>query len=895
MFAELWRRLAFFFQRKQFNSDVEEEMQHHLAMKRQAHAEKGAAPEEARFAAQRDFGNTLLLRERSRDMWGWCLLEDLGRDVRFGLRMLRKAPGFTIVAVLTLALGVGANTAIFSIVDWLILRPLPVSNAEQITYMAAQEIGGKYSPGFSYPDFEDIRQQSAVVFSQVTGLLPYKMDGLSVGGDDEPIWTSYVTGNFFAMMGLKPALGSFIASTSERSVEIEPVLVLSYSFWKTHFQGDPHVIGKGVLINGHPVTIIGVAPRGFHGTTPTMDTQGYLPLRMAPVTSDLEGNFATDRKSETVEVIARLKSGVKLGEAQAPLNVIAHRLSTQYPATDKLASIGAFSLGQLGPSDPSSLDTMRLIGVLFLILAGFVFLLACLNVANLLLARASGREREMAVRAAMGGGRSRLMRQLLTESVLLALLGCAGGIALGMACSGALSSINFNTGAIPAVLDFRFDWRVFAYAFVIALLAALFVGVAPALRATHGNLNGVLHESTPTVTPGRQRTRSVLVVAQVGGSLMLLIVAGLFVRSLWNVQHSNLGFDPSHVLDFTIAPPEAGYDEAQAQDFLRNLLPRVRALPGVETACFATSVPMGYYSYVADLRIEGYQTTPGHRVPSAGYRAISPGYFETMRIRIIRGRGILDSDGQSSEHVAVINEVMAERYWNDKDPIGSHFATNNDPKGQIEVVGIAKNSRADDLLSPIGPYFYVPLTQHYRTPITLQLRTNLPLATMNREVVDVIHSLAPTMPVLDIQTMKMALDTLNGLLLFQVGAELAASLGILGLLLALVGVYGVVSYAANQRTHEIGVRMALGARPGQILKMIFGQGLLIVATGVIVGILAAVGMASLVGNFLVGVSPLDTITYVAASFVISAVAVVACSIPARHAMRVEPMVALRHE
>ncbi len=449
----------------------------------------------------------------------------------------------------------------------------------------------------------------------------------------------------------------------------------------------------------------------------------------------------------------------------------------------------AFPLSPLSPvDDPSAVTAILLTGTFFLVLAALVLLLACLNVANLLLARASVREREMALRAAVGARRSRLVRQLLTESLLLALLGCAGGIVLGLLSSNWLGSINLKT-TIPLVLDFQFDWRVFAYAFGAALLTGVVVGIAPALRATRGNLNDLLHASGRTATARRQRARSVLVVAQVGGSLTLLIVAGLFVRSLRSVEHSNLGFDPSNVLNFSLDAHQVGYNEAQGRDFLQNLLPRVRALPGVETASLAGTVPMGYAGLDEEVKIEGYQPPPGQSAPSISYNAVSPEYFDTMRIPVVRGRGIVDSDGQSAAHVAVINEAMAEKYWHGEDPIGRHFTSimassavidsvnGDDPKDPIEVVGIAKNSRTHNLHRPIEPYMYLPFAQQYHTPVTLQLRTSLPLETMNREIVGLIHSLAPAMPVFDVQTMTEALDTLGGLMLYEIGAGLAASLG----------------------------------------------------------------------------------------------------------------------
>jgi predicted permease len=896
----MWLRNAVrnWWRKRRADGELDEELRGYVEMVADENVKRGLTAHEARREAKMETGGIEEVKERTREVRAGHFLETLWQDLRYGARMLRKNPGFTIVAVLTLALGIGANTAIFSMVDWLTLRTPPVAKPEQVTTLAAEDIYGGYDNGFSYPDFADIRNQSTTVFSDVAGAMIFQQDGLSADGNNEPIWTNYVTGNFFQTMGVKPALGSFIEPEPGKSVDDDPVLVLGYAFWKAHFGSDPRIIGKSVLINGHPVTIIGVAPEGFRGIASLIDTQGYLPLGMAAVTSDASKDFLTDRKSSIgLTIITRLKPSVVLASAQPVLNVIAQRLSTQYPTTDKWRNMNAYAFGPMSPaSDPQSDSVLRLISALFLTLAGLVLILACLNVANLLLARASGRQREMAVRASVGGARNRLVRQLLTESLLLALLGCAGGIVLGLVGSRYMSSINLHM-SIPLVLDFQFDWRVFAYAFGAALLTALLVGIAPALRATRGDLNNLLHESGRTATAGHQRARGLLVVAQVGGSLMLLIVAGLFVRSLLNVGHANLGFDPSNVLNFTIDPHQTGYNEAQAQEFLKNLLPRVRALPGVETASLATTVPMGGIHLGWGLKIDGYQPPPGQSAPSAGYNAVSPQYFDTMRIPVLRGSGIHDSDDQNSQYVAVINEAMAEKYWHGENPIGRRFTTTDDPQNPIEIVGEVKNSRTIHLTGPYRPYLYVPLAQHYgyKLPATLQLRTSLPLATMNREVVDTIHSLAPAMPVIEVQTMIAALDTTNGLLLFQIGAVLAASLGILGLALAMVGVYGVVSYGASQRTHEIGIRMALGAQPVQVLKMIFGQGFFIVGGGILLGVLAAAGIARLVGNFLVGVGALDPFTYISASLLLAAIALLACYIPARRAMKVDPMVALRYE
>jgi putative ABC transport system permease protein len=377
---------------------------------------------------------------------------------------------------------------------------------------------------------------------------------------------------------------------------------------------------------------------------------------------------------------------------------------------------------------------------------------------------------------------------------------------------------------------------------------------------------------------------------------MLLIVAGLFVRSLEHAQHTNLGFDPIHVLNLTIDPHEAGYDERQAREFFHTLLDRARSLPGVQSASLATSVPMGYGGINgATLRIDGYQPPKDQENPSAGYNAVSPGYFETMHIALLRGREIRNSDNQNSQRVAIIDETMADRYWRGRDPIGHHFNTRDDPGHPIAVIGMARNAVENTIFFPDQPFFYVPLSQQYSPVVTLQVRSVAVPETVARETTGLIHSLEPAMPVFDVQPMTTALDTLNGFLAFRFAAALAASLGILGLILAVVGVYGVISYAASQRTHEVGIRLALGAQPMQILKMILRQGLAIVGAGVIAGVLAAAAMARLVGNFLFDVPPGDPLTYAAATALLASVALLACYIPARRAMRVDPMVALRYE
>jgi predicted permease len=885
-------RLVGSLRKNRLDDQLDDELRFHIEMRTREFIAEGMTPDEARRRAWRVFGNQVLLKEQTREMDTLEWIESLGQDLRYAGRMLRKSPAFAVVAIMTLALGIGVNTAIFSMVNALVFRKLPVPAPDQMVSLLRHDKTQGFDDSFSYPDFEDIRSQSAAVFRDMACTQIFQSDGFGLNGHTEPMWTNFVTNNFFQLMGVQPALGRLFQASDGKLASADPVLVLGYSFWRTHLDGDPSVIGKNATINGHPVTIIGVAPQGFYGTISILDTQGYLPLGMASVTADSKSDSLTDRKSVRVEIVGRLKPGVSIDAAQPVLNVIARRLSQQYPAIHNWDSLRALSMRGFAPPDGDSPQvTVNAMAIFFLALVLVVLVLACLNVANLLLVRAAARQREIAVRAALGAGRARLVRQMLTESLLLAFAGCVGGILLGLGVSRAIGSINL-TSAIPIVFDFSFDWSVFTYAFGVALLTGVLVGITPAVRVMRGNLSDILHESARGSTARRQRARSMLVVAELSGSLVLLIVAGLFVRSVQSVQRSDLGFQPEHVVNLTIAPVEAGYDETAAKQFLRDLLQRASTLPGIESAALAASVPMGYYSYGAPgLKIEGYEPARGEEL-SAGWNAVSPAYFQTMGIRLLRGRAFLDSDTENSPHVAVINEEMARRWWPHRDPIGRHFTLYN---RETQVVGIVRNSRTGNMSGRFKPYFYRAIAQDYETPITLQLRSGLPSAEAIRVAVATIDSLSPAMPVFEIHTMTQALDTLNGYLLYKIGALLTAALGLLGLSLALVGVYGVVSYAASQRTHEIGIRMALGARPSQVLQTILGQGFVMTGAGVLIGISLAAGASRLSRDMLASVSPIDPISYGSASLLLALVALTACYIPARRAANIEPMSALRSE
>ena len=819
-------------------------------------------------------------------------METLLQDIRYGARMLMKNPGFLIVAVITLALGIGANTAIFSMVDAFLLRPLPVKDPAQITVLAFQQKQGNFLTQFSLADYRDIRDQSTGVFSDVFAY-QFGLDGLSVDGKADRVMTNYVTGNYFSSLGLKPALGRLILPSEGDVPGADPVMVLGYSYWQTRFGGDPGIIGRKVSVDGQPITIVGVAPKDFVGVYPILSVQGYLPIGMATIAGN-PSDFMTNRQIRNVPILARLRPGTSIQQAQAALAVISQRLAQEYPETHKNLSMRAFRELEARPN-PDPNHTVFVVGGLFLGLAVMVLLLACVNVANILLVRSTVREREMAIRAALGAARIRMIRQLLTESVLLALLGGVAGVLLGYWGSSALGSVNVQTD-LPIHFDFGFDWRIFSFATAAALLTGIIVGIVPAVRASRGNLSAILHEGGRGVVGGKNRLRSALVVVQVAGSLMLLIIAGLFTRSLAQAQRTDLGFKPDHVLNLIMDPNEIGYNQSQTRDFYKNLLQRVRALPGVVSASTANATPMGYYNNFDSLAIEGYQPPPGQPAPASLYNTISTDYFPTMGVSLLRGRNFTEADDENGQYVAIVSEAMAKQFWPDKDPIGRQFQMTTDPKHSLVIVGVAKDIRFNGLTGPFSPMFYAPYLQHQNgnSLQALQLRTAGAPETMIPEVEHAIESLAPQLPVFDVQTMTQALNTLNGLLFYKIGAVLAALLGMLGLVLAIVGVYGVVSYAATQKTHEIGVRMALGAQPADILKMVFREGLLIVGVGLLVGIGGALAAGQVVGSFLT-VSPRDPVTYAMVTALLLIVALSACFIPARRAMRVDPMVALRYE
>lgn len=819
-------------------------------------------------------------------------METFWQDVRYAVRMVIKNRALTFIIVLTLGLGIGANAAIFSVVNSFLLRPLPVKDADRLMLLAISHPGNEDAHNISYLDMQDFKKGSTAF----TDICAFNIDfvGFTSQNSSERITVSYVTGNFFSMLGIKPALGRLILPTEGQIPGADPVIVLGHTYWKRRFGGDANVIGRPVEVNGHPFTVIGVVPAEFHGAYSVADMDAYLPMAMSSIGLE-NGDMLTKRDSHSLHVLASLQRGTSIQQATASLNVVAHQLSAQYPDTDRDLKAYVFPEASARPEAESSRKNPIVAGV-FLGLVGLVLLVACVNVANILLVLSTSRQKELAIRATLGAGRARLVRQMLTESVLLSILGGAAGLVIGIWVSRMLASIHLP-GDLPFRFDFSLDWRVFAYVAAIAIATGIIVGLMPSLRASRTNVNDALREGgrSNSSGAGSHRMRNSLVVMQVAGSLVLVIAAALFVRSLEHAQGSELGFRPDHVLNLSMDPAQIGYDESRARTFYHELEDRARAMPGVQHASVSYSVPMSYYKSNAYVTYQGQVLRAGEKGIIADYNKIGTDYFATMGIDLLKGRAFATADSETSPHVVIVNQLLAAKLWPGQDPIGKRITYDSAHGIYAEVVGMTPNGKYGFFFEAPKPFFYVPATQDYSSMRVLQVRTSLPPQQLSLPLKNLIRSMDSKLPVYDVITMEESLQGGNGFFLLRMGAMFAGSLGLLGLILAVVGVYGVVSYSASQRTHEIGIRLALGAQRRDVLKLVVGQGLIMVLVGLGIGVILMIGLSPLIGSLLFGVKPYDPLTYCSAVLILSAVALFACYIPARRSTRIDPMLALRHE
>jgi predicted permease len=818
-------------------------------------------------------------------------MRTIWQDVKYGLRMLVRNPAFTAVAVLTLALGIGVNTAVFGVINAFMIRPLPGKDNERLLAIAEQRPNDGELRGVSYRDYVDYRDH-ADAFSDMAAYTN-TIDGLSADRQTERVLSQYTTGNFFSFLGLQPAAGRFFFPGEGESAGSGQLVVLGYRYWQRRFSGSMAVVGKPVLVNGEPCTIVGVAPEELIGPYTPAETDAYLTLGLSG--RHEYPTLFTDRGARNLTVLARPKPGVTIPQARASVRVVAAQLAQQFPDTNALVVPEVVPEHWARPEPDAARSNVVVAGA-FLGMVGLVLLITCVNVANLVLVRASTRFKEMAIRASMGAGRARIFRQLLTESLVLTLVGGMAGALLGWWFTNLIGSIRLPV-AIAIRLNLSFDWRVFGYIALIVLASGLAVGLVPAWRASRMNLNAVLREGgrSGSGASTHQRMRSVLVAAQVAGTLVVLIIAGLFVRSLQAAQNMQLGFNPDGVLNLGMDTAQLGYDEARGVNFFRSVKERVEATPGVTSASFAMWSPMGVYNATAHVWKEGQKSLPVSEALNVGYNPVDEDYFRTLQIPILRGRGFTRQDAASSLKVAVVNETLAKRLWPGQDAIGHHFSYDKADAPEVEVIGVAKDGRYFQAMEDAQEFFYVPLTQHYSAIRVLQVRGNVPPVSLAAPIQGEIHNLDPNLPVYDVETLRHALDGPNGFFLARMGAFFASVFGGLGLVLAVVGVYGIVSYAVTLRTQEIGVRMALGAQGNDVLGMILRQGLVLSGWGLLAGLLVAFTITRLMKSLLFQISAADPITYASVSVLLLVITMAACYMPARRATTVDPLVALRYE
>ncbi len=876
--------------RKRMLVDLDREIRDHIEMATQENIDRGMSPEEARYAALRKFGNVTRVKEETRQVWTLVWLEQLLQDIRLALRQLRKNPGFAAIIVLTLSLGIGASTAIFSMVNGVLLRPFPAPSPEKLTVLAIAEKGSPTGAlGFSYPQFSEFRKQAAT-FCDVFGLAIVGPVTLTANDRTDQMALTAVTNNYFSGLGVGPAIGRPILPDEGETPGEEAVLVLGRSYWQSRFGSDPSIVGKKVRVDGIPMTIIGVLPKEFHGSFSMFEIDGYVPLSTITRDESWSGLW-TDRNFRMILAMGRLKKDVSTAQAQAGFDVISAGLAKQHPSTDSGGAVHVIPERSARPI-PYANNAFVAISALFLALGILVLLLACTNVTNILVARALVRQREMAVRTALGASRGRLIRQILVESLIVALLSVIGGVVFAVWANRMIDSV--HVPSFPLQLDCSLDWRVFSFALGAALFGGIFAGLLPTYRATRADVNTALHDGVRS-GGSRHRVHGGLMVVQVAGALTLLIVAGLFVRSLRSAEKMYLGFEPDHLLNVTLDPHADNFDEVQADEFYRELKTKAIALPGVESVSFASFVPIESSPGKEPIYVENRPIPLDQRPPSGLINRVDAGYFKTLLIPILRGREFTESDDKKAPAVAIINQTMAKQFWPHEDPIGKRFSSKNQNGPFIEVVGVMQDGKYQTVGEDPQSYFCVPLLQDYGSWRVMQIRSSVPPQLLGAELRREIRILEPGISILDLRTMKESLAGAKGFFTFRLAASLATAMGSIGLILAVVGVYGVVSYTAAQRTHEIGIRRAIGASANDIRTLIFGQGMRLAVGGVLLGLLGGWLLSGTMAHLLIGVSSSDPVTYAGLAILLSGVTLLACYIPARRAMRVDPMVALRHE
>ncbi len=872
----MWRR-------KRMMDDLDADIREHIERETQDNIDRGVSPEEARYAAHRKFGNVTRAKEDTRMVWSFGWLSQIAEDIRFGLRLLRKNPGFTAVAMLTLALGIGANTAVFSLVYAVLLRPLPYKDPSSLIVLneTTPKVG---TVSVSYPNFLDWRSQSHA-FSQMAAVYGVNFNLAGVA-QPENISGYAVSPNFLSMMGIRPLLGRDF-DASEEKAGTTPVILLSYSLWQTHFAGDPNAIGRIITLDGRGYTIVGVLPANFRAPD---KTDVMLPI----------GVWATSHSEEVTErgergdmvVIGRLTPGVSFGQASAEMAGIAARLAKEYPGSNDKFGVA------LQPIRDMFVGAMR---TTILVLFGavlFVLLIACANVANLFLVRGASRSKEVALRMALGASRGRILRQMLTESFVLSLLGGLLGVGLAMAGNRALAQLISADMLSGATVDLNSSVLVFVAGVVV--LAAFIFGLIPAMRSTQQDVQSELKEGGRTTSGGaaQNRLRGALATAEISLALILLVGAGLMIKSLYRLMEVDPGFRPDRVLAMAMDLRTEQYAKDPAVlNFWQQVLDRVRALPGVENAAVGTVIPLTGDHSRSDITIEGMAALGPGDYPHPDVHIVSPGYLTTLGIPLLRGRGFTDQDNENAPLAGMINATIARRFFPNEDPVGKRFmfghASAANPPKWYTIVGVVGDTKLYGLANPARLEVYVPSRQNPSNGMNLLVKSAADPAALTSEIRDAVHAIDKDQPVFAVATMKQLVS--DSVATRRITLVLLGLFSGLALILGAIGIYGVISFSVAQRTHEIGIRMALGAPRRDVFRLVLGQGLKLAAIGIAIGIVTAFGLVHLMSSLLYGVGAADFETFAGVAILLVLVALLASYVPARRAMRIDPMVALRYE
>src|SRR5215467_5578778 len=904
---QFWMRLQTLFRRNHLAQDLDDEIRFHLDEQIAENIAAGMNKEEARHAALRSFGNPSLLKEDAQETWGWVWLEQIVQDARYGFRMLRRSPLFTLVAVLTLAFGIGANTAIFSLMDQVLLQLLPVKHPEQLVLVAQRGIRFGDSWGdndISYPMYRDLRDGNQV-FSGMFCRFPTSVS-LGFGDRTERVSAELVSGSYFPVLGVTAAIGRTLTPNDDRVPGGHPVAMLSYSFWQSRFSSDPSIVGKQIVTNGYAFTVIGVSQAGFDGVELGYKSKVFVPMMMkAQITPRSVG--LEDRGVRWVTAFGRLKPGISLAQANASLRPLLHSIlevEVQEPALQHYSNYDReqflkSTVELLPGSQGWSGLRERMQAPLWVLaaLSGAVLLLACANLANLLLARATTREREMAVRLAIGAGRRGIVRLLLVESLLLSVIGTAVGLGLAFLADRVLlatyfpadSASDFPISPVP-------DVRVLVFALGTMLLTALAFGLAPAIQSSQADVAPALNDRAGSGAGGKQVfLRKLLVSGQIALALLLLIGASLFLRTLANLETTGPGFSTEHLVTFRVDPSLNGYTDERTKDFFRRLTDELQTLPAVSSVGLSGMPILQGYGWSNPVIAEGYVTDPGQEQPATGTE-ISPNLFKTLGVPILAGRDITPFE---TRPVALINESFARKYFAGRNPIGLHIGLVNEQSAaqdmpNLEVVGVVKDMKFKNLRDPAPIQFYLPYAQAVKFRfMTFYLRTRFDSRQVMETVREQVRHLDPNVPVVDLRT----IDEQIGLSLKteRLVASLSAVFGALAATLAVIGLYGVMAYSVARRRREIGIRVALGALQSDVLWMVMQQVVILSGAGLAVGGLLAFALSSLIRSQLYGLQPHDPFTYVSSAMVLAAAACAAGFIPSWRASRVDPMHALRHE